>query len=181
MQADLALGDVIRMRLEEAGATMLSLPGGYGPRSPGCGLPESVREAAEAYGWSKVRLRAGRPSGEAIDRMDQALLWIGNIPATPGRPGSGEMHSPHGGVMMRRLVWSRLLVDPLSYQQTPDRPRHLLRWGKLAQMLGADRRVVPTWHRAATGLIATIFPPPECDIDWALKICNLRQSDEIRA
>ena len=166
--------DIVRMRLEEAGATLLAMPGGFGPRSFGCGLPPAVQSAAEAYGWSKVRLRAGRPSAKAIDRMDEALGWISLIPASPGKPGSGDLYSTHGGVVRRRLIWSRLLVDPLSYQQTPDSPKYIINWRRLAEIFGADRRVVPTWHTSATEVIAIQKPPTEADKAWAHNIlCDL--------
>lgn len=175
--------DIVRMRLEEAGATLLAMPGGFGPRAPGCGLPPAVQSQIEAYGWSKVRLRAGRPSAEAIDRMDESLGWISLIPASPGKAGSGELFSVHGGVVLRRLLWWRLLVDPLSYQQSPGAPKHLLNWRRCAEMLGADRRVIPMWHSSTTALVAKEAPPTDADYGWAaaltapaLNICNLAKS-----
>lgn len=153
--------DDIRVRLEEAGATLLSMPGSHGPRSPGCSMPEFAQKAVEAYGWSRVRLRAGRPSAEAIDRMDESLAWIGLIVAQPGAPSDAELFSPHGGVLLRKIVWARLLVRPLSWQLDPGNPQYIFNWAKISRAVGADRRVVPTWHGIAMGTIAALAPAPK--------------------
>jgi hypothetical protein len=118
-------------------------------------MPEFAQRVVEAYGWSRVRLKAGRPSGEAIDRMDEAFTWIARIPVQRGSYDDGELYSPHGGVLLRRIVWARLLVRPLSWQIDPERPQYIFSWARISRVIGADRRIVPVWHGAAIGTIAT--------------------------
>lgn len=38
--------------------------------------PDVVREAADAYGYTKVRCRGGLPSPRELDRMDEVLGWL---------------------------------------------------------------------------------------------------------
>src|SRR3978361_336671 len=68
--------DYVIYRLEEAGATLLALPGtGWATRARSSSI-EVVRAALEAYGWNTARLRPAVPSAEKIDRMDEAMAWI---------------------------------------------------------------------------------------------------------
>ena len=68
-------------RLEEAGRTLLALPaGGHSTRLRTGGL-DYVRDAAESYGWSDGRIRPAVPPAARISRMDEALAWVGLIPA----------------------------------------------------------------------------------------------------
>jgi hypothetical protein len=70
-------GDLVTYRLEEAGATLLALPGtGWSTRLRASSL-EIVRVAIESYGWTAKRIRPPIPSAERITRMDEALGWIG--------------------------------------------------------------------------------------------------------
>ena len=63
-------------RLEEAGATLLALPGsGWSTRLRTSSL-EIVRAAVESYGWTTRRIRPPIPSAARITRMDEALGWI---------------------------------------------------------------------------------------------------------
>jgi hypothetical protein len=39
--------------------------------------PSVIRDFWEAFGWHQVRVRLGPPSAAAIDRMDEALVWLG--------------------------------------------------------------------------------------------------------
>src|SRR3954470_10802223 len=72
--------DYVIYRLEEAGATLLALPGtGWSTRLRSSSL-EIVRTALEAYGWTKARIRPLVPSAEKITRMDEAMSWIPLIP-----------------------------------------------------------------------------------------------------
>jgi hypothetical protein len=112
-------------RLEEAGATLLSLPGtGYSPRLRVSQL-DVVHTALEAYGWDKGRMRPPVPSASRITRMDEALGWITLIPADR--------------YVLRRIVGARSLVSPVT-------ERHLYSWRRLGEVLGADHKAVQRWH-----------------------------------
>jgi hypothetical protein len=118
-------GPFVVYRLEEAGATLLSLPGtGYSPRLRVSHL-DVVTTAVEAYGWDKGRLRPPVPSAGRISRMDEALGWITFI--------------PKDRTVLRRIVGARSLVSPLT-------ERHLYSWRRLGEVLGADHKAVQRWH-----------------------------------
>jgi hypothetical protein len=66
---------LVEARLEEAADTLRRLPeqrirGYVGSWTP------VIREFCEAYGWHEVPMRLGPPQAAAIDRMDEALLWL---------------------------------------------------------------------------------------------------------
>ena len=99
-------------RLEEAGATLLSLPStGYSTRLTMSHL-DVVPSVLEAAGPDRSGLRPATPSASRISRMDEALGWIALIPADrrvirrhrgreePGEPGDGTasvLVAPPGG------------------------------------------------------------------------------------
>lgn len=90
--------DYVVRRLEEAGATLLALPGtGWTTRLRTSSL-EIVRTALESYGWSEARIRPAVPSADRISRMDEAMGWIGVIPLDR--------------YVLRRIVGARSLVQP---------------------------------------------------------------------
>jgi len=119
---------VIR-RLEEAGCTLLTLPGtGYSTRLRTSNL--DVVRAAEAFGGDTGgRIRPPVPSALQITRMDEALGWITLI--------------PQDRYVLRRIVGARSLVSPAT-------ERHLYSWRRLGTVLGADHKAVQRWH--ATGI-----------------------------
>ena len=121
-------------RLEEAGRTLLSLPqGGWTTRLRASRLGV-VHTAAEAYGWETRRVRPAMPDTAQIDRMDEALGWLGLIPV--------ERH------VVRRIVGARALVNPMT-------ERHLFSWRRLGGLIGADHKAVQRWHGEGIGLIVT--------------------------
>jgi hypothetical protein len=62
--------ELVTYRLEEAGATLLALPGtGWSTRLRASSL-EIVRTAVESYGWSEKHIRPPIPSAARISRMD---------------------------------------------------------------------------------------------------------------
>jgi hypothetical protein len=72
--------DYVVYRLEEAGATLLALPGtGWTTRLRSSSI-EIVRTALEAYGWEATRIHPAVPAADKIDRMDEAMAWIALIP-----------------------------------------------------------------------------------------------------
>lgn len=120
-------------RLEAAGATLLALRIAIGPQEPRSGLPEPVREVSASYGWSKLTPRPAVPCAAAIDAMDEALAWVGLIPADR--------------YVLRRIVNARALVSPTTQ-------RHLYGWSAIARLIGCDRKAVARWHAQGIGIIA---------------------------
>lgn len=119
-------------RLEEAGRTLLALPDqGWSTRLRTSQL-EVVRRPTDAYGWQPGRLRPAAPDSAMVDRMDEALGWLGLIPL--------ERH------VLRRIVGARALVSPMT-------ERHLYSWRRLGELLGADHKAVQRWHKEAIALI----------------------------
>src|SRR4051794_18804387 len=108
---------LLTYRLEEAGATLLAMPGtGWATRMRSSSL-EIVRTALESYGWTTNRIRPPVPSAERITRMDEAMGWLQLIPI--------ERY------VLRRIVGARSLVHPIT-------ERHLFPWRRLATAIGAD-------------------------------------------
>jgi hypothetical protein len=124
--------DFVVYRQEEAGATLLALPGtGWSTRMRSSSL-EIVRTALEAYGWSEARIRPPVPSAEKITRMDEAMAWIPLIPLDQ--------------YVIRRVVGARSLVHPIT-------DRHLFPWRRLGKALGADHKAIQRWHARGIALI----------------------------
>ena len=124
--------DYVVYRLEEAGATLLALPGtGYSTRLRTSSL-EIVRTALEAYGWTEARVRPPVPSAEKITRMDEAMGWIPLIPLDR--------------YVLRRVVGARSLVHPIT-------DRHLFPWRRLGNALGADHKAIQRWHAQGIAMI----------------------------
>ncbi len=112
-------------RLEEAGATLLALPGsGYSTRLRASHL-DVLQDAQTTYGWAAGKIRPPVPSASRITRMDEALAWIVLIPK--------ERY------VLRRIVGARSLVSPVT-------ERHLFSWRRLGSVLGADHKAVQRWH-----------------------------------
>lgn len=126
-------------RLEEAGSTLLALPGtGWTTKLRTSSL-EIVRTALESYGWSATRIRPAVPSAEKISRMDEAMGWISIIPLDR--------------YVLRRIVGARSLVHPVT-------ERHLFPWRRLGAALGADHKAVQRWHAQAIDMIAAALNRP---------------------
>ena len=133
--------EFVTYRLEEAGATLLALPGS-GPsmsRALPSAMPDVVLNAAESYGWSGMALRPCIPNAARITRMDEALGWILLIPLDPQRPGSGDLAGKHGGAQLRRIIGARCLVSPVT-------ERHLFSWRRIGGMIGASHVAALQWH-----------------------------------
>ncbi len=130
----------VTYRLEEAGETLLALPGtGYSTRLRTSSL-DIVRTALENYGWSESRVRPPVPSSAKITRMDEALGWILLIPLE--------------NYVLRRIVGARCLVSPVT-------ERHLFPWRRLGAALGADHKAVQRWHAQGIAIIvAALSRPP---------------------
>jgi len=125
--AFVADADTVIARLEEAGQTLLALPGtGWTTRLRQSQL-DVVHAAIEGYGWARAggRLRPAVPGAGQIDRMDEALGWIPLIPLDR--------------YVLRRIVGARSLVSPAT-------ERHLFSWRRLGTLLGADHKAIQRWH-----------------------------------
>lgn len=124
--------DFVVYRLEEAGATVLALPGsGWTTRMRSSSI-EIVRTALESYGWTNARIRPAAPSSEKITRMDEAMSWLSLIPREK--------------YVLRRVVGARSLVHPIT-------DRHLFPWRRLGAALGADHKAVQRWHAQGIDMI----------------------------
>ncbi len=124
--------DFVIYRLEEAGATVLALPGtGWSTRMRSSSI-EIVRTAMESYGWSAARIRPPVPSSDKITRMDEAMAWLTLIPQEK--------------YVLRRVVGARSLVHPIT-------DRHLFPWRRLGAALGADHKAVQRWHAQGIDMI----------------------------
>jgi hypothetical protein len=122
----------IMQSLEEAGATLLALPGqGYSTRMKTMRL-DVVHSALDAYGWQNAALRPPMPGAAAISQMDEVFGWLGLIPESK--------------YMLRRILGARALVHPLTL-------RHLFPWRRIGQMLGADHKSVQRWHGQGVELL----------------------------
>jgi hypothetical protein len=124
--------ELVIYRLEEAGATLLALPGGRASGRLPSAMPDVVHNPAEAYAWSDVKLRPAVPGAARIDRMDEALRWVSLI--------------DQNRYVLRRIVGARSLVSPLT-------ERHLFSWRRIANMIGADHKAVQRWHAEGIDLI----------------------------
>lgn len=135
IKAFMEMARTVVQRLDEAGATLLALPGGgFGPDQECSSMPEIVREVMQGYGYETVRLRPSRPSPGAITRMDEAYSWLAMIP------------DPHWKA--RRVVALRSLFDPLS-------ERHLLSWREVGRDIGASYHTAQSRHADGIAFIAT--------------------------
>src|SRR5690242_13822068 len=124
--------DAVIDRLEEAGATLLALPGsGWSTRLRTSSL-EIVRTAIESYGWSTNHIRPPLPSPARITEMDEAMGWISLIPV--------ERY------VLRRIVGARSLVHPVT-------ARYLFPWRRIARAIGANHKAVQRWHAQGIELI----------------------------
>lgn len=119
-------------RLEEAGRTLLALPG---PR-PGPRLRSSVwtvlASAIEGHADQPARMRPAVPGSARISRMDEAFGWLALI--------------PQDRYVLRRILGARALIHPLT-------GRHLYPWRRLGTALGADHKAVQRWHAQGVALI----------------------------
>lgn len=108
------------LRLEEAGRTLLALPGtGWSTRLRSTQL-ETVRNALESYGWATQPIRPAVPAAAKITRMDEAFSWLQLI--------------AHDRYVLRRIVGARALVHPIS-------DRHLFSWRRLAAAVGQTTKL----------------------------------------
>lgn len=69
----------VKRRLREAATTFWAWHANQpkvGPKAYGSNWPAVVREAAEAYGYNDLDVKAAVPSAYAISRMEEAMEWL---------------------------------------------------------------------------------------------------------
>jgi len=136
----------VRLRLEEAGRTLMSLPlpKGAFPRDDRSNWPDIVRGYEDAFaaligasesvkgdfadGHNRVRVA---PGAAAVGRMDEALDWLWRI----------------DDVRKGRLCLCRALIHPVS-------GRHVVSYRKLGRMFGLHHETMRAWHDRALAQIA---------------------------
>jgi hypothetical protein len=134
----------LEARLNDAGHTLMCLAvRGCRPAGERSFWPEIVQEVWEAYGYTDEDLPRPMPNARQVSRMDEALDWTRLIPLDPPRSSEAELHSRHGGAVLRRIVQLRMLIRP----RTDD--RHVYSFGKLADRFGASKEGVRRWHKQA--------------------------------
>jgi hypothetical protein len=147
----------VRVRLEEAGRTLMSLPmpNGALPKDVRSNWPDVVRGYEDAFaaliGASEEvrrdfadrhnRVRVS-PSAQAVGRMDEALDWLWRV------------EDPR----KRRLCLSRALIHPIS-------GRHVASFRKLGRIFGLHHETVRAWHDRALAQIATALTQQEVSKD----------------
>jgi hypothetical protein len=119
-------------RLEEAGTTLLTLPGSVYTTKMRASHLDVVREAADVVLSEAGHMRPAAPAAAAIDRMDAALAWVSLI--------------PQDRYVLRRIVGARSLVSPITQ-------RHLFSWRRIGGLLGADHKAVQRWHSEGVRMI----------------------------
>jgi hypothetical protein len=125
--------ETVVYRLEEAGRTLIALPGkGCLPAGYGSGWPDVVHAAVTAYGYMEAENRVPVPSPQVITRMDEAFRWVGMIPPTK------RSH--------RRIVLMRAMVNPRT-------ERHCWSWRRIGRAFGWDRRAIQSWHAQGVDMI----------------------------
>ena len=136
-----ATAEWVLARLEEAGATLLSLPHtGHSTRLR-IGALRPLLNAEDVMHAAPDRPRPPVPSAAGVDRMDQALAWVPLIPKNQVGSRCGPT-----GIVLRRIVHARALVNPLT-------GKHLFAWRRLASTLDVDHKAVQRWHAQGINII----------------------------
>lgn len=134
-----ATAEWVLARLEEAGATLLSMPNtGHSTRLR-MGTLRPLPDAEDALHAVPGPVRAPVPSAANVDRMDQAFVWVSLI--------------PEAKFVLRRVVHARALVNPLT-------GKHLFAWRRLAATVGADHKAVQRWHAQGIDIIVAALNRP---------------------
>lgn len=134
-----ATAEWVLARLEEAGATLLSIPNtGHSTRLR-MGTLRPLPDAEDALHAAPGPVRAPVPSAACVDRMDQAFVWVSLI--------------PEAKFVLRRVVHARALVNPLT-------GKHLFAWRRLAATVGADHKAVQRWHAQGVDIIVAALNRP---------------------
>jgi hypothetical protein len=132
----------VKAHLAAAGGTLIALPAtGTMPSRYRVAWPEIVRSVEDLA--EKIEGDDGRPAtptAQAISEMDAAIAWVallGNATQT------------------RRLVWLRLMVNPLT-------DRYIWSWRKLEDRIGLNKDTLMRRHANGLDRIVTRLNHP----DW---------------
>lgn len=133
--------ELVIYRLEEAGQTLLALPGsGVLPAALKASWPDFPK-AWEAYGGEAATdelatstNRPTRPDAVKISRMDEAYGWIALLPAER--------------VRVRKTVLMRSLVSPRT-------ERHLWSFRRLGAFFGHNHETVRNWHAIGVDMLVS--------------------------
>ena len=140
--------EVVQYRLEEAGATLLALPSkGCLPAGYRSNWPEVLVNAAEAYGYGPITIKAPVPSARKVTRMDEAFGWMKLV--------------PEDRINHRRILLLRALTSPIT-------GRHRHSWRSIGTMFGWDYRAVQRWHAEGISWIVMALYAQQCGgAEWA--------------
>lgn len=140
----------LQLRLEAAGGALMGLQvRGLRPDAIRSAMPAPLHTEEEAYGWLPLiedDMPLPVPCARGISAMDGALAWVSLIPLQRARPGSGMLHSQHGGAVLRRIVLARSAVNPRTGRAT-------FSWRRLGHVLRCSPESARTWHAAGLSLI----------------------------
>ena len=127
----------VTRRLEEAGKVLMCLRvSGCRPADYKVAWPAIVQEVFTAMDMEDVPLP--EPHSAQVTAMDEAFAWIALV----------------GDIKMRRLIWLRLLVHPIS-------DRYKWTWRALEKIFGLDHQTLKARHGRGIALIATKLNQPD--------------------
>jgi hypothetical protein len=140
--------EVVQLRLEDAGATLLALPSrGCLPAGYRTAWPEIVVDAAEAYGYGQLAQRPPVPTARRVTQMDEAFGWLKLLPADR--------------ITHRRILLLRALTSPIT-------GRHRHTWRGIGEAFGWDYRAVQRWHAQGIGwIVQGLYAQQLGGADWA--------------
>lgn len=129
---------LVRAALEGAGAVLLALPMGAGGAPAGIRTMgfDIVREASRGDYPGDPMVRPGAPHADQVSAMEIALAWIADHAGGPG---------------VRRVLWRRALVRPLS-------GRHLYSFAECGLELKVSKATAQNWHKRGLAQIAAAIP-----------------------
>lgn len=108
--------DYVAKRFQEAAYTLRRMPA-HRPKGYSVAWPTIVYTTIEAYGWEPATFKVSRPSGAAIDRLDETLDWLWIVDDD-----------------RKALIWHKAVA-----------PKKGLAW--ISQKLGISRRTAYRWWR----------------------------------
>ncbi|NKE43558.1 hypothetical protein HB662_02135 [Roseomonas frigidaquae] len=149
MPAPIYDAEVVQLRLEDAGATLLALPSrGCLPAGYRSNWPRVVTDAAEAHGYGEAGIRPPVPTARRVTQMDEAFGWLKLL--EPDR------------INHRRILLLRALTSPIT-------GRHRHTWRAIGTMFGWDYRAVQRWHAEGISWIVMALYAQQCGgAEWAL-------------
>ncbi|MFH5923821.1 DUF6362 family protein [Roseomonas xinghualingensis] len=148
--------EVVEFRLQDAGATLLALPGrGCFPAGYRTNWPQVVVDVADAAPFREEDIPIPPPTAKRITQMDEAFGWLRLLPADKAEH--------------RRIILLRSLTSPRH-------GRHLHSWRKIGEMLSLEHRTVQRRFAEGIGWItAELYKQQLGGVQWAFDWQRLRQ------